>query len=155
MSKRKKNKSDNIMLIILILILIVCFSVFGVLFYKYFYAGVSSSKYGNRLDGIENFKLSETLEDDINALYTKETSVSTVTVDVIGKIVYVNIEFKESIKTDKAKTLASKALDKIGKENLTYYEVQFILTYNGKEKNNNFPIWGSKNANSSKVSWSK
>ena len=60
MSKKKRRiRQDNIMLIILIFILVVCFIVFGVLFYKYFYAGVSTSKYGNRLDGIENYKLSE------------------------------------------------------------------------------------------------
>ena len=150
---RKKNRQDNIMLIILILILIVCFSIFGVLFYKYFYAGTSSSKYGNRLDGIENYKLSETLEDDINSLYTKESSVSTVTVNVEGKIIYIDIDFKESIKTDKAQTLAVKALDKIGKENLTFYEIHFVLTYSGKEKNSNYPLFGMKNASSSKVVW--
>lgn len=153
MSKRKKNRSDNIMLIILILILIVCFSVFGVLFYKYFYAGVSASKYGNRLDGIENYKLSDTLEDDINSLYAKEASISTATVNVIGKIIYIDIEFKQPVKADKAQSLATKALDKIGKENLTFYEVHFLLTYVGTDKVSNFPIMGMKNANSSKVVW--
>ena len=153
MSKNKKNRQDNTMLIILILILVVCFCVIGVLFYKYFYAGVSSTKYGNRLDGIENYKLSETLQDDISGLYTKESSVNSATINVEGKIIYVNIDFKESIKTDKAKTLAVKALDKIGKENLTFYEVQFILTYSGSDSNNNFPIFGSKNSSSLKVVW--
>ena len=154
MSKRKrKNRQDNAMLIILILILLASFSVIGYLFYKYFYAGVSSSKYGNRLEGIENYKLSDTLEDDIRSLYTKESSVSTVSVLVEGKIIYITIDFKESIKSDKAKTLAVKSLDKIGKENQTFYEIQFILTYSGKEENKNFPIFGSKNANSLKVVW--
>ena len=151
--KRKRISQDNIMLIILILILVTCFAVFGVLFYKYFYAGASSNKYGNRLEGIENYKLSETLTDDISSLYTKESSVNKVSTDVKGKIIYITIDFKESIKTDKAQTLAVKALDKIGKENLTFYEVQFILTYSGEAENKNFPIFGSKNANSLKVVW--
>ena len=155
MSKRKKNRQDNAMLLILLGILIVCFVVIGVLFYKYFYAGVSSSKYGNRLDGISEYKLSDTLESDINGIYAKESSVDKTSVTVEGKIIYIMIYFKESIKTDKAKTLAVKALDKIGKENQTFYEVQFILTYNGKEDNKNFPLWGTKNANSLKVVWSK
>jgi hypothetical protein len=153
MSRRRKNRQDNAMLIILILILITCFVVIGVLFYKYFYAGVSNSKYGNRLDGIENYKLSETLETDISKIYAKESSVNKASITVEGKIIYINIDFKESIKTDKAKTLAVKALDKIGKENLTFYEVQFVLTYSGKNENKNFPIFGTKNANSLKVVW--
>lgn len=151
--KKRKFKQDNIMLIILVLILFSCFAVFGVLFYKYFYAGAGDSKYGNRLDGIENYKLSETLNDDISELYTKESSINKVSTKVEGKIIYITIDFKESIKTDKAQTLAVKALDKIGKENLTFYEIQFVLTYSGEAENKNFPIFGSKNANSLKVVW--
>ena len=33
------------------------------------------------------------------------------------------------------------------------YEVQYILTYSGEEENNNFPVFGSKNASSLKVVW--
>lgn len=156
MSKRKnnnKNKQDNTMLFILMGILVVCFVVIGILFYKYFYGGVSSTKYGNRLDGISEYKLSDSLEDDVNSLYEEEVSVNKASVAVKGKIIYITLDFKQSIKTDKAKTLAVRALDKIGKENLTYYEVQFILTYSGKDENKNFPIFGSKNANSLKVVW--
>ncbi len=156
MSKKKnksKNRQDNTMLFILIGILVVCFIVIGILFYKYFYGGVSSTKYGNRLDGISEYKLSDSLEDDVKSLYEKESSVNKVSVTLEGKIIYITLDFKESIKTDKAKTLAVKALDKIGKENLTYYEVQFILTYSGETENKNFPIFGSKNANSLKVVW--
>ncbi len=156
MSKKKnksKNRQDNTMLFILIGILVVCFIVIGILFYKYFYGGVSSTKYGNRLDGISEYKLSDSLEDDVKSLYEKESSVNKVSVTLEGKIIYITLDFKESIKTDKAKTLAVKALDKIGKENLTFYEVQFILTYSGETENKNFPIFGSKNANSLKVVW--
>jgi flagellar basal body-associated protein FliL len=158
MSKKKrknKNRQDNTMLFILIIILVACFAVIGFLFYKYFYAGVSSSKYGNRLDGISEYKLDDSLESDIEGLYTSESSVDKVSVSVQGKIIYIMIYYKEAIKTDKAKTLASKALDKIGKENLTFYEVQYILSYSGKDENKNFPIFGTKNANSLKVVWSK
>ncbi len=156
MSKKSKvrNKQDNTMLWILVFILFVCFAMIGFLFYKYFYSGISTSKYGDtRLEGIENYKLSDTLSEDVNKIYEGENAVDKVVVNVEGRIVYVNIAFKESIKVDTAKSLAVKALDAIGEENLTYYEVQFILTYTGEEENNNFPVFGSKNANSLKVVW--
>ena len=153
MSKRK-NKQDNTMLWILIVILVVCFIMIGFLFYKYFYSGISTSKYGDtRLEGIENYPLSKTLEEDIQGIYSKEKSVGDVKVNVEGKIVYITIDFKESVKVDTAKTLASKALDKVGEKNLGFYEIQFVLTYSGKDENKNFPIFGSKNANSLKVVW--
>ena len=151
---KAKNKQDNTMLWILIGILVVCFIMIGFLFYKYFYSGISTSKYGDtRLEGIENYPLSKTLEEDIKGIYSKEKSVGDVKVNVEGRIIYVNIDFKEAIKLDTAKTLASKSLEKIGEDNLKFYEVQLLLTYSGKEENKNFPIFGSKNANSLKVVW--
>ena len=154
-SKKKSSvKTDNTMLAILIGILVISFVVIVFLFYKYFYSGISTSKYGDtRLQGIENYKLSDNLSSDISSIYSGEKSVGNVDVTVEGRIIYITIDFKESIKVDTAKNLAIKALDKIGEENLTYYEIQFILTYSGEAENTNFPIFGSKNANSLKVVW--
>ena len=151
---KSKNKQDNTMLWILVVILLVCFLLIGFLFYKYFYSGISTSKYGDtRLEGIENYPLSENLESEINELYKEEKSVNKVKVDVEGRIIYIIVDFKESIKVDSAKSIATKALDKIGEENLKFYEVQYILTYSGEEENANYPVLGSKNANSLKVVW--
>ena len=153
-SKRNNVKQDNTMLAILVAILVVSFAVIIFLFYKYFYSGISTSKYGDtRLEGIENYKLSETLDEDISSIYTTEKSVNKVNVTTEGRIIYISLDFKESIKVDTAKNLAIKALDKIGEENLTYYEIQFILTYSGEEENTNFPVFGSKNSNTLKVVW--
>ena len=154
MSKKSKRKQDNTMLLILIGILVVCFLAIAFLFYKYFYSGISTSKYGDtRLEGIENFKLSDNLESDIKSLYDGQKSVGEVKVNVEGRVIYITIDFVESVKVDTAKNLAIKSLDKIGEENLKYYELQMILTYSGATENTNFPIFGSKNANSLKVVW--
>ena len=59
----------------------------------------------------------------------------------------------ESIKVSEAQDIAVKALDKIGEENLKYYDVQFILTYSGTDENSNFPVFGSKSSSSLKVVW--
>ena len=153
MSKSKK-KQDNTMLLILLGILFVCFAMIGFLFYKYFYSGISTSKYGDsRLEGIENYKLSETLGDDVASVYKDTKSVGTTNVTVEGRVIYITIDFVESVKVDTAKDLAIKSLDKIGEENLKYYEVQYILTYSGEAENTNFPVFGMKNVNSLKVVW--
>lgn len=150
----KKNKSgDGKIILVLLFILLACFAVIGVLFYKYFYAGTSTTKYGDRLEGIENYKLSDTLEEDIKSVYANTKSINTVKVNVEGKIVYINIDFKESVKVDTAKSEAVKSLDKIGEENLKFYDIQYLLTYSGEGENTNFPIFGAKSANSLKVVW--
>ena len=76
---RKKNrdrarKQENWFLFILIIILLACFAAIGFLFYKYFYAGASSNKYGDRLDGIESYPLPENLESKVTELYASEKS---------------------------------------------------------------------------------
>jgi hypothetical protein len=153
--KKKSNKTENIVLAALIIILFACFAAIGFLFYKYFYAGASSNKYGDRLDGIENYPLSSTLEDDIKSLYSEEKSVNKVVVHVQGKIVYIDIDFSEAVKIETAESLASKSLEKIGEENLKFYDVQYILSYSGEEENENFPIFGAKKSTSTKIVWSK
>ena len=150
----KKSKSgDSKIIFVLLFILIACFVVIGFLFYKYFYSGTSTSKYGDRLEGIENYPLKDSLESDINSVYADVKSVDKVKVTVEGKIIYINISFKESVKVDTAKAEAIKALDKIGEDNLAFYDVQFILTYSGEEENENFPIFGAKSSSSLKVVW--
>lgn len=149
MSKRK-NKQDNIILLVLGGVLLVCFIAICLLFYKYFYAGTSETKYGDRLDGIENYVLSSTLEDDIKQIYSDNKSVSEISINNQGKIVYINIEFAANTKAADAKTIAVKALDAIGEDNLTYYEIQFLLTCKDTE---GFPVFGSKSAKNTKVVW--
>lgn len=153
--KKIKMNQQNKVLWLLLAILIVCFVIIAIIFYTYFYAGTSSSKYGDRLDGIENYPLDNGLDESIKALYKEESSVNKVVYELQGKIIYITIDFKESIKVSQAEALAIKALDTIGEKNLSFYEVQYILTYSGTEENTNYPVFGSKNANSLKVVWSK
>ena len=100
--KKKRVSGDTKILLVLFLILIVCFAVIGFLFYKFFYAGAGATKYGDRLEGIEKYKLSKTLEKDIQDIYTDNNSVNTVKVDVQGKIIYIMVDFKESLKDFKS-----------------------------------------------------
>ena len=92
--RNKSNRSENIVLGILILILLGSFAGIGFLFYKYFYAGASSNKYGDRLDGIENYPLPSTLNSDVEALYKDEKSINKVITNVQGKTLYIDIDFK-------------------------------------------------------------
>lgn len=152
MGKVRRNQ-DNKVLWVLLGILVVCFLAIGILFYRYFYAGTSSSKYGERLDGIESYPLGDKFEENVKKVYEGNSSIGDVTVTVEGKIIYITIDFKESVKVSTAQDLAIKSLDTIGEKNLTFYDVQYILTYSGPEENKNFPVFGSKSAKSLKVVW--
>ena len=90
---KRKNKQDNIILLVLVGILLVCFIAICLLFYKYFYAGTSETKYGDRLEEVVNHKLSATLGEDIKSVFAGNKSVGDVTVNVQGLIIYININF--------------------------------------------------------------
>ena len=152
MAKRKQN---NTVILVLLSILLACFLLLGFGFYKYFYAGSGNNKYGDRLEDIKKYPLSDTLESDIQKIYEDNDSVNKVSINVEGKIIYITIDFKAALKKAEAQDLAIKSLEKIGEENLTYYEVQFLLTYTSdvSEENSNFPMFGAKSANSNKVVW--
>ena len=129
MKKNKSpKKSNNKVLLVLLGILLICFCVIGYEFYKYFYAGTGETKYGDRLDGLEKYKLSDTLTEDIKAIYMDNKSVGEISTEVQGKIIYIMIDFVANTKVSDAKNIAIKSLDLIGEENLPYYEVQYILT---------------------------
>ena len=113
MSKNKRGKSNKVLLVLLG-ILAVCFVSIGILFYKFFYAGTSGSKYGNRLNGIENYPLSKTLQDDIKSLYADNSKVGEIKVTNEGRIIYISMDFKETLKVSDAESLAEKSLEKIG-----------------------------------------
>ena len=121
-----RHNQDNRVLWVLLGILVICFLAIGILFYRYFYAGTSSSKYGERLDGIENYPLGDKFEENIKEVYKGNSSVGDVTVTVEGKIIYITIDFKESVKVATAKDLAIKSLDTIEVYTTNYF------TYNGK-----------------------
>lgn len=152
MGKNKKIRNNKVLLVLLG-ILLVCIIAIGILFYKFFYAGAGGSKYGNRLNGIENYPLSSNLQDEIKSLYSDNSKVGTIKVNTEGRVIYIDIDFKETLKVSEAESLAEKSLEKIGENNLTYYDVHFILTYSGEEENENFPIFGAKSSNSLKVVW--
>ena len=152
MGKNKKIRNNKVLLVLLG-ILLVCIIAIGILFYKFFYAGAGGSKYGNRLNGIENYPLSSNLQDEIKSLYSDNSKVGTIKVNTEGRVIYIDIDFKETLKVNEAESLAEKSLEKIGENNLTYYDVHFILTYSGEEENENFPVFGAKSSNSLKVVW--
>lgn len=149
----KRNLHNNKVLWVLLGILVICFLALGFGFYKYFYAGAGNNKYGDRLDDIDKYPLSDTLENDIKDTFNDDSEVNSVVVNVKGKVIYINIDFGKSIKVTQAQDIAVKSLDKIGENNLTYYDVHYILTYSGSEENDNFPVFGSKSSSSLKVVW--
>lgn len=153
--KKRKSNGNSKVFIALISILVICFILLGFGFYKYFYSGNSSTKYGDRLEGIEKHTLPKDLTSKVEKIYADNTNVGKITTNVQGRIIYINMDFDEETKTDAAKELAVKALEAFEEDSLSYYDIQFIITesYDKESTETGFPLFGSKSSTSLKVIW--
>ena len=147
----KKVIKENKVLFVLALIVIISLILIGVGLVKYFYSS-SGDKYGDRLNGIEKHKLSNTLSDDIKALY--ESGVESVSVDTKGKIIYVIMDVSDGVSKVDAQSYAIKALDVFSDDDKSFYDVQFMITCkNASEETTTYPMEGYKNSNNTQVVW--
>ena len=152
----KKKFKENKVLLVLAIVLVVCFVAIGFVMFKYFYVGDSTSKYGDRLDGIEKHKIHSTLKSEIEELY-KDTKMSLKTYKTSGKIIYVTLELSEVIKVEDAKNLTLKSLEKFTDDEKNYYDIQFIVVCDSEQSTETqlYPIMGYKNSSSFEVVWTR
>ena len=109
MKKIKSIWYENRVLFVLIIILIICaFIVVGVLA-KYFF-GSSSSKYGDRLDGIEEVIITDEMKNTFLDNMNKDELVENTTIKVIGRVIYVSLDFKDNTSLVEAESRALASL---------------------------------------------
>ena len=142
MNKIKKIWTENKILLVLAVILIVCLVIFLGVSIKYFY-GSNSNKYGSRLDSIKDTPLSEELFKDIENKLKESESVSKVTTNLQGKVVYITISYNEGTKLDDAKNVAAEVISLFNEDELQLYDLEFTI------KSNEFTLMGARNSNGS------
>ncbi len=110
-----------------------------------------SNKYGDRLDGIENYKISSSSINEIKDNLTSKEGVTKVTYHQEGKILNFTIKVSGDTKLDTAKEYAKEVLDGISKKNLKYYDIQIFL--DSDDNTNDYPIAGYKHKTSDEIIW--
>lgn len=154
----KKNKLIFTFIVIFLIIFIVGFIVIrGIL-----YPNNGKSAYGDRLEGIENYKISDEIINNIKKDLVSG-SVKEVTYRLQGKII--NFEFKllDGTGLEDAKAVASKVLDYFDDSYKSYYDIQIYLTSETMEDSLDdegniisksvYPIMGYKHKNSNSFVW--
>ena len=150
MKRIKKVWEENKVLLVLAIILIICLVVFLVVLMTYFY-GTSDSVYGNRLDNIKENSLNETSLKEIEDTLENDASVTSVSLNIKGLVIYINIDFKEKIKMDDAKKIAASSLELFKEEELKVYDLEYIISSPSTDDFVGYTLMGAKNANGSDV----
>ncbi len=129
------------------IILLIVMSVF---LFSFFVGG--NDKYGNRLEGIEEVKVTKKDKKELVEYLEEYGEVASATVRIQGKIIYINIKFKEETKLDIAKKIANNSLKEIDEDKLKFYDLGYFLTLEGDE---GFNVTGTKKAKLEEISWNK
>lgn len=142
-------KKHKIVFIALFVIIIIC--VLGYFAVKPL-LGNDSNKYGNRLDGIENVKITdEQIKKMISELEEKK-DINSVKYDLEGKLIYIVLEVSNETAVDVSKGYANKILEYFDDEQKSYYDMQVIVK-SDSEESEVYPIIGAKHKTSTSFIW--
>lgn len=139
----------------------ICFMAFigviflGLIFFDMFTSG--KGKYGDRLVGIDDVKISSEVKKEIEDNLEAMDEVVDAGVRVQGKIIYINLEFSRETSLDRAKEIANETLNKFSDEEKSFYDFGYFLTQVPVEENSDkgFVVTGSKNSKLETISWIK
>lgn len=135
-------------LILFIIMLIIFISLF---------LGNGENKYGNRLEGIEEVKLTSSFLNEVEKKIKEDESVIDANVRLQGKIVYIVFEVTSDISNDTAKIMASNTLENFSEEELSFYDFSYLVKWTNivEEKEEIKAIAGTKHHAKESITWSK
>ena len=140
---------------IALIVVSVCIVLIILLFFAIkntFFPNMNKSKYGNRLDGIENYPIEDSLVTDIKNSLVENEAIENVTYDLKGRIINFIIEVKDGTELNVAKEASSKLLEKFNDEYKSFYDIQIYLICSNEE-NELYPKIGYKHKTSSEIKW--
>ena len=149
----KKYLKENKTLAILFIIAIVCIVVSGVLLFQYFYFGNGGTKYGSRLEGIENVQINDESKNRIVSNLESVDKVEKATMSITGKRIDIKIVFKSDATLTEAQNVALLSLDNFSKEEKAFYDFEFTIKQEASETTEGFLLMGAKNVNGTNLVW--
>ena len=149
----KKFYKENRVIFILGIITIVCIIISTALLFKYFYFGNGQTKYGDRLDEIENIHISDTFKEEFISKLKENKLVKDAEILVTGKIIYITLKFADNVSLVEAQSIALASVEQFSDEEKSVYDLSFTLIEEESENNEGFTIMGAMNAGRPKIEW--
>ncbi len=152
MKKLKELWGNNKVLIVLGIILIICLIAIITVTFSFFLGG-NKGVYGDRLDGIDKHPVTNNIKSEYKTSLESEKSVTKVSIDTKGKIIYIIINFASDTSLEDAKNLAASSIEKLNEDILSFYDIDFTLKCEKSENSEGFTILGAKNVAGSGLIW--
>ena len=144
---------NNLLTVFVIILFIIAMLVLSYLKNLY-WDNNDAAAYGSRLDGIENYQLSDSDIEKVKENIKKDVDVVDVKYHQEGKIINLEIKVKPELKDDNARKMGSEMLAYFTEDQLSYFSIQFYF-YKDDATKTDFPIVGYKHYASKDISWTK
>ncbi len=145
----KEHKITSIVILVFVGVIVLLFMAWTIFFSK-----GGNPVYGNRLEGIEKVKITDSEEDKISSELEKDKSVKDVDTNIAGRTLDIVITVDDDMKLDDAKKVGSNSYKVLSDKQIDYYSIQIFIKKNS-EKENNFPIIGYKQRGTKDLVWTK
>ncbi|MBR4618867.1 MAG: hypothetical protein IKO49_06145 [Bacilli bacterium] len=136
--------------LIIVLSIFIAIVISGFIAYNLVFVN-NSSKYGNRLDGIQNVKLTNNKKNLIKSNIKTLEITKSINITLSGKIINIIAVVNDDTETSKAKEIGGKVLEQLTDEQKKFYDVQIFIKKNNKDEK--FPIIGYKHHNNENIKW--
>ncbi len=146
LKKFKKFYKYNRIYCILMFISLFCFLLMGTGIIVYFIDQTSTSKYGDRLSGIEAFDEDEIIKSLENSF--SDNKILEKDIHFKGRIIYVNITVEKTTTNEDIQTMCTSSLTAIGDNVKSFFDIQYIANRDGYS-----PYMGSKNHTKATITW--
>ena len=143
----KKNKKTFIVIGIFLLFVILLIPIKIA-----FFPNNGKALYGDRLDGIEKVKITDSQLKKVKTTL-KDQPIVDATARVSGKTVEITITVEAEVSLDVAKDIGAKAIEPFKKDQKEYYDFQIFVTK--ENESDQFPIIGYKHHKLDKITWTK
>lgn len=153
MNKIKRFYKEHRIFTILMAVVLVCVVLIATVLFQCFYVGNGSDKYGNRLEGIEKYKISSSRQKDFENNVANNEKVKSVDIQITGKIVYITMEIEPGVALVEAQSIAQKSLENFNEKEKGFYDFNITLKQGASDKGEGFIISGAKNKNGVGLVW--
>ena len=153
MNKIKRFYKEHRIFTILMAVVLVCVVIIATVLIQCFYVGNGSDKYGNRLEGIDKYKITSSRQKDFENNVANNDKIKSVDIQITGKIIYITMQIEPDVALVEAESIAQKSLEEFSEEEQSFYDFNITLKQNSSDKNDGFIISGAKNKNGVGLVW--
>lgn len=141
---------NNKILIALILIAVIMFSTILIIIFSNLSSG--NDEYGNRLDEIEKYPITDEVINNIKNEISSLEKVESINYNIEGRLINFVIKVEDDLIVSEAKNYSEKILENFSDDIKSYYDIQILIDSNIDESEN-YPIIGYKHKTSDSLVW--